>query len=81
MGIEVIKNILNVFLWHFCTLHSFEQKTKKIVLAEIYFVIYFQDCARCATKEACKSLNYGKMKKKNGKICYFIHLSKSSKQM
>ena len=34
----------------------------KIVLAEIYMVLNFQGCARCATGVACKILTYKKMK-------------------
>ena len=42
MGIYALKNILNAFFVHFSTLHSFDQKTKKLDLGENYFVLNCQ---------------------------------------
>ena len=63
MGISAIQNIQNAFLGHLRTLHIFDQKTKKLDLCVIDFVLNFQGFARCATGVACKSQNNKKMKK------------------
>ena len=45
--LKMIHTILNIK--HLHNLHIFDQKTKKLDLGEIYFVLNFQGCAICAT--------------------------------
>ena len=60
-----MKNIKNAFLGHFRTLDIFDQKTKQLDLGEIYFVLNFQGCARCATGVASKRVKMRKKIKKS----------------
>ena len=76
MGIYAIKNIQNAFLGHLRTLDIFDQKTKKLDLVEIDFVLNFQGCPTCATGEACKKLNNKKNQKFTKKyVSLYIYLN------
>ena len=70
-----MKNTQNAFLGHFCTLHIFDEKTKKL---NIYFVLNFQGFAICAIGVACKSLNnkqkWKKLPKNVSSYIYINHL-------